>query len=68
MPGNSGAVTNTPPGGTYPAGTRVVLTATPLPGYIFDHWAGDASGTSPVLTVIMDRPKNVVAVFRRLFP
>ncbi|WP_299628382.1 InlB B-repeat-containing protein, partial [uncultured Tenacibaculum sp.] len=45
---------NTPSAGTYDFGTDVVLTATPNPGYQFDGWSGDASGTTNPLTITMD--------------
>ena len=28
-------------------GRRVTITATPAPGWQFDHWEGDLSGSSP---------------------
>jgi uncharacterized repeat protein (TIGR02543 family) len=41
----------------------VTLTASGNPGYSFDHWSGDASGSSPVTTVTMTGDKSVVAHF-----
>lgn len=52
-----------PNSGTYDAGTRVTLIALPASGYQFDHWGGDASGTSPTVAITMDGDKNVVAYF-----
>ncbi len=67
LPGG-GIVALLPPGGTYRAGTAVLLTAIPAPGLFFDHWSGDGSGTSPTATVRMDADKSVIAHFRRLLP
>ena len=47
----------------YTEGTRVTLTASVLPDYEFVSWSGDASGTSPVVTVTMDSDKEVTANF-----
>ena len=33
-------------------------------GWVFDHWGGDASGTSPSLSVVMDSDKIIVAYFK----
>lgn len=61
-----GAITRAPSAGSYPAGTVVTLTAEPAAGWQFSHWAGDASGSEPVVEVTMDGPKNIVAVFGEL--
>jgi len=53
---------------TYLEGKQVTIRAYPYSGYEFDHWGGDASGTSPTITVTMDRDKLVVAVFREIAP
>jgi len=55
--------TVTPGSGDYEAGTTVTLTATPDAGAVFDHWEDNASGTSPTVDVLMDRDKEVTAVF-----
>ena len=52
--------------GIYDAGTQVTLVATPAIGYKFDHWEGDASGTSANMAVTMDADKTVVAVFSKV--
>ena len=62
----SGAGSVSPSGGQYKAGTSVTLTATPASGYIFDHWSGDASGSSPTITVTMDSNKSIIASFRAI--
>lgn len=52
-----------PTGGAYEAGTRVEITAFPGGGWHFDHWEGDASGTTTTTSVLMNRNRHVVAVF-----
>ncbi|MDD4986133.1 MAG: InlB B-repeat-containing protein, partial [Dehalococcoidales bacterium] len=49
--------------GNYRDGSPVMLTATPSEGYQFDSWSGDASGTSPKVTITMDGDKNITANF-----
>ncbi|MFN2396930.1 MAG: malectin domain-containing carbohydrate-binding protein, partial [Bacteroidales bacterium] len=49
--------------GSYPAGSNVVLTATPDPGYKFDGWSGDLSGTENPVTLYMNSDKNISATF-----
>ncbi|NJL73268.1 MAG: hypothetical protein HC888_17895 [Candidatus Competibacteraceae bacterium] len=39
------------------------MTATPEPGWRFDHWEGDATGSAPQLDVVMDGDKSITAVF-----
>ncbi|MBM3238485.1 T9SS type A sorting domain-containing protein [Candidatus Poribacteria bacterium] len=63
-PSGSGRVS--PSGGTYDEGTTVSLTAAPSPNYRFYHWSGDASGTSPTITITMDKDKSVIANFKNL--
>lgn len=55
-----GAVTQ---GGTYPPGTTVTVSAVPDALHRFVGWAGDAGGTSATVTVLLDGPKSVQAVF-----
>ncbi len=50
-------------GGWYAQSTSASLTATPNPGYLFAGFTGDASGSSPSLTVPMNGPMNVTATF-----
>lgn len=50
-------------GATYPAGTRVTLTATPAEGSTFAGWGGECSGTAPTCMVRMGRSRDVVAHF-----
>ncbi len=58
-----GSVTLDPPGGTYPEGTVVTLTATPDSGWKFDNWSGDLSGSTNPTTITMDSDKTVTANF-----
>ena len=62
----SGTGTVAPSSGTYNDGTEVALTATPAQGYVFDHWSGDATGTSSPITVVMNSDKSIVAHFEAL--
>jgi uncharacterized repeat protein (TIGR02543 family) len=50
---------------TYPENEVVNLTAAAASGYHFVNWTGDASGTSPTTSVIMDADKTVTANFAR---
>ena len=62
----SGGGTTTPAVGvhTYAEGTVVNISATPNPGYVFDHWTGDvANPNSASTTVTMDADKTVTAYF-----
>lgn len=63
-PSGTGSVTLDPCSITYPEGTQVTLTAHPSSGYTFDHWSGDASGSSISTTVIMNSDKSVTAHFQ----
>lgn len=49
----------------YPAGTMVTLTATANEGYSFVGWSGDAAGSSPSTTIVVDNHRSVVAKFLR---
>ena len=60
-PSGSGSVS--PSGGTFDAGTVVTFTAYPTSGWQFDHWSGDASGTSPSIVITMDSDKDATAYF-----
>jgi uncharacterized repeat protein (TIGR02543 family) len=47
----------------YTSGTSVQVTATPIAGYTFSGWTGDATGTTNPLSVNMNSNKNIVANF-----
>ncbi|AGG07094.1 cell wall-binding protein [Dehalococcoides mccartyi] len=49
--------------GDFDAGTILSLTTSPMPGYRFDYWSGDVSGTNPSISITMDTDKNIVANF-----
>ena len=51
-------------GTTYVAGTSAVVSATASSGWAFDHWGGDAAGTTNPTTVVMNGDKSVTAYFR----
>ncbi|UCF12932.1 MAG: hypothetical protein JSW06_01410, partial [Thermoplasmatales archaeon] len=59
----SGSVNLNPPGGIYPSGTVVTLTAVPAAGWTFSHWSGDLSGSSNPETITMNGNKVVTAHF-----
>lgn len=61
-PSNAGAIS--PTGGIYDAGTTVVLYANPASGFVFDHWGGDATGTSTTANIIMNGNKEIIAHFK----
>lgn len=52
------------PGAFLMPGASVTILAVASTGFVFDHYSGDATGTSNPVTVIMNGPKNVVANFR----
>ena len=63
----SGSISVDPPSidGYYRAGTPVGLTASPSPGWEFVGWTADMSALEPAISVEMDSPKHVEAVFSR---
>jgi len=62
-PSGGGEVIMNPPGGTYLPGTEVILTAVASHGFVFRGWQWDAQGTSPSISVLMDRDKDIIAQF-----
>ncbi len=58
-----GTVAPDPPGGAYPVGTTVTLTALPAPGHVFDGWSGDLAGMTNPGSLVMDRDRSVAASF-----
>ena len=59
----AGIVTLDPPGGSYFADTVVTLTADADPGWFFDHWEGDLSGSTNPESILVNGDKSVTAVF-----
>jgi hypothetical protein len=55
-----GAVT---PGGNYPYGTTVTISAAADATHRFVGWTGDASGSAPSIALTITRPLSVQAVF-----
>jgi ribosomal protein S28E/S33 len=49
--------------GPYANGTVVQLTAVADPGWSFDHWSGDLSGSINPTSIVMDSNKSVTATF-----
>jgi uncharacterized repeat protein (TIGR02543 family) len=47
----------------YPRSSQVTINISSIPGWDFDHWSGDATGTSPTIVITMDSDKNVTAYF-----
>lgn len=66
----SGGSTNPPPGPhDYNEGTVVIVSALPLPGYVFEHWIFDGTiDTTHPISVLMDRNHSLLAVFAEVPP
>lgn len=66
----SGAGTTTPAPGiySYMQGDRITVTASPSFGYNFKEWRldGKVAGTSPTITITIDAPHTLEAVFERI--
>ncbi|MGD9118650.1 MAG: hypothetical protein PVJ08_07985, partial [Dehalococcoidia bacterium] len=62
-PVGNGSVTLDPAGGTYASGTSVQLTAVADPGWTFDGWSDDLSGSTNPETILMNGDKTVTATF-----
>jgi hypothetical protein len=48
----------------YKEGTKLILTALPSSGFMFDGWYGSVSSKNKKLTTYTDRPLDLTAVFR----
>ncbi len=60
----AGSVTLDPPGGSYPAGTSVTLTAIPAStSWVFGAWSGDVVSSSNPLLLVMNADQSVMARF-----
>ena len=60
-------VTRDPDKPDYTSGEVVELTARPDAGWAFDTWSGDASGSTPVISVTMDGNRTVTANYIRRY-
>jgi uncharacterized repeat protein (TIGR02543 family) len=61
--GDGGSVTVTPDKANYIFNEAVNLVAVPNPGWSFSGWSGDATGTTPAITMVMTGNKSVTATF-----
>jgi hypothetical protein len=58
-----GIATKNPTNSVYPQGVTVTVAAVPNGGWYFDHWSGDASGSTNPLNVTMDTNLVITAHF-----
>ncbi|HDP67499.1 MAG TPA: T9SS type A sorting domain-containing protein [Candidatus Marinimicrobia bacterium] len=58
-----GTISYTPVQNYYDEGTAVTLSACSNPGYFFQSWSGDATGTDSLLTFTMSHNVAVTAIF-----
>lgn len=65
-PSEAGSVS--PAEGYFASGTELTLSVTPASGYTFDHWSGDASGSSTITNITMDSDKSIIAYFKSMAP
>ena len=47
----------------YSSGTQVAINVSPISGWDFDHWSGDATGSSPTIVITMNSDKSITAYF-----
>ena len=59
----SGTISANPASGPYVSNSVVTLTATPNPNWVFDHWTGNAAGSQNPVSIAMNGPRSVQAVF-----
>jgi uncharacterized repeat protein (TIGR02543 family) len=64
----NGSVSKDPDQVVYSYGQDVELTATADPGWTFDHWSGDLTGSANPATITMDGDKTVTAYFTEEVP
>jgi hypothetical protein len=63
-PNGPGSILRSPDLPSYPAGTSVTLIPVAAPGYRFAWWSGDTSGADQPLTLVVARPRALIACFR----
>ena len=71
FPVNGGKVTTDPPvgpGGTYPEGQKVAITAHPNTGYEFVQWSGATASTENPTTVVMSDDLSLIVFFTAILP
>jgi hypothetical protein len=61
-----GGVALSPPGGSYPSGASVTVTATPDASAVFLGWSGDLAGTTNPADLLVDGAKSVTGTFAAL--
>ncbi|MES2848008.1 MAG: hypothetical protein V4685_03045 [Bacteroidota bacterium] len=66
LPAASGTVTKNPDAALYAPDSIVTVTATPVAGYEFANWSGDATGSNLATTVTMTANKTVTANFQQI--
>lgn len=59
----SGAISVNPTNAPYASNTVVVLTANAAVAWAFDHWTGDVTGSQNPMSLTMNAPHSVQAVF-----
>jgi len=50
----------------FESGTSVPIEAVPAPGYTFNNWSGDLSGTANPATIVIDCNKRITANFSKI--
>ena len=58
-----GTISVNPTNGPYASNTVVVLTANAATNWAFDHWTGDVTGSQNPVSLTMNGPRSVQAVF-----
>ncbi len=60
-----GTLSSTPASGEFwfRAGSEVAFTATPEPGFVFEEWSGDLTGTTNPITAQVNAPMSIGASF-----
>jgi pectate lyase len=64
----AGTIQTSPGGDMFHEGETVTLTAVPAPGWQFAGWAGDVTGTTNPVALMMDGNKSVTANFVQVPP
>ncbi len=62
-PAGGGSVTLSPNQPDYSVNQTVSVAATANEGYVFSHWEGDLTGTSPSATLVVNKNQTITAVF-----